>query len=280
MGLGYMSEAKVCGNQVLGTGSSISPQFQRLESSGVRGAGYLNSGLSVFAWHYAQWEGSIDWDASTKDGAFQAVGRWAVTNRDEENTLEAKPGGNYTMSIKGHNSGFSGNTSAGSLVSLSASCLCIGDKGSVSGSGGGSPADIAGNSIWCGDDSLVAYWQTSASISNGGGSCALDWNFQITNSVIPLLCCSNGSGKYYNPTETFLGPTEATISMTFYEGSIPNTFWDRNVTATIQVGSLGSVSVTGVIEGVDAAIQTGDAIVGCGVTVKSVACDKPAVSIG
>ena len=281
MGLGYMSEAEICGVPVLATGSSISPSYENIVSNGVRGAGYLYAGPSVFAWDYAKWEGSLEWDLGRSDRSFGEVGRWATTDRDTFQSIHATPGKCYDVLITGKNSSFSGNTSSNSLVSLSAGALAIGESGSISGTGGitcGYPPG-AGNTTWCGNDGLLAYWMTRASLANMSG-CATDWNFQINNSLVPIFCCTGETGEYSNPTTILLGPTTATASATFWDGSLDSLdFWGRDQVLTIMVGNLGTVTVRGRVQSTEASIQTGESIVGAGVTIEGIACEQPCVVI-
>ncbi len=278
MGLGYMSEASIGGTYVLATGSSISPSFENIVSNGVRGAGYLQAGPSVFAWDYPKWEGSLEWDLGTEGGWGKVTGP-AVNNRSQDLSIMAKPGGSYEMNITGKCSSLSGSTSSGSLVNMSVGVLGIGDDGgSISGQGGaGTERPLGGRSEWCDPNSVIPYWMTSATMSSGGG-CATDWNFQINNSVIPILCCKGESGTHYNPTTILLGPTTATASATFWDGGLPSDFWSLNQSVTINL-SVGSVTITGRITSTECAIQTGESIVGAGITVEGVACEKGCVEI-
>ena len=280
MGLGYMSKASICNVEVLATGSSISPSFENIVSNGVRGAGYLLAGPSVFAWDYAKWEGSLEWDLGN-EGSWGPVSQWAVNNRNQDQTISVEPGGCYNMSITGKNSSFSGSTSSGSLVNLSAGALAIGDSNnSIGGSGGAcNPQALGGNTQWCGPQGLIAYWMTSATLTGTQG-CALDWNFQINNSLVPVLCCSGETGDHYNPTTILLGPTTATASVTFWDGSLSSLdFWSREQSVTIRIGNIGTVIVHGRVQSTDVSLQTGESLVGAGITIEGIACDKPCVEV-
>lgn len=277
-----MSEAYVCGTQVLGTGSSLAPSFQYIQSDGVRGAGYLQAGLSVFAWNYKQWEGTIDWDVGS-DGALAKAKTWAVTDRNRNETLRAKPGGYADMQITGKNSSLSVSTSAGSLVSASVGAMCFGDNGSVSASDPQAPESIAGPSTWCGNDGVIPYWKTSASIAGETGSCgAIDWSVSIENALVPILCCagSNGSDGFYEPYDIYLGPTEASMDVTLLGNFGFSDFSNRKVTGTVNCGDSQGTSFTivGIVTGITGGIQTGESIVGIGMSLKSVACEQAAVS--
>lgn len=280
MGLGYMSKASICGVEVLATGSSISPSYENLVSNGVRGAGYLLAGPSVFAWDYAKWEGDLQWDLGN-EGSWGPVSDWAVNNRNQDQPIYANAGGCYEISIRGKNSSLSGSTSSGSLVNLSAGALAIGDSNnSISGSGGAcNPQALGGNTQWCGDGGLIAYWMTSASLTGTTG-CAIDWSFQINNSLVPVLCCAGENGDHYNPTTILLGPTTATGSVTFWDGSLSSLdFWSRTQTLTIRLGNVGSVTIKGRVQSTDVSIQTGESLVGAGVTIEGIACEEPCVSV-
>lgn len=205
--------------RLLATGGQISLNQDPLTSQGVWGAKYFNAAQIAWAYNYLRLEGNVSYDltlprleGNTRDnttGVWNAVKRFAFTDRTKGLWIEILPDGNNGYRGPGYCSAVSFNASEGAIVTgdlsfqgdadsstsgagiTSSNSRGLNDSTSVSDSYFEFIDDIAG------DTSLVPYWATginSNSLSslgdgNTGWMDIISWNCSYNADIQLLKCC-------------------------------------------------------------------------------------------